>query len=1111
MSAQAPDTPAGDVSPELAALVARMRDAGIPPGVEELADALWLARWLPAPPEQARQVLSGTPEFAPPGGGGPEVSLPPGHSTSGVSTTDEGEQPDGARLFAPGAGAGGAAARMAPVRVPAAPALPEPLALQRGLRPLQRYRAPVRPVPRTLDERATAERAAETGLVLPVMRTDRRREARLLLLMDVSTSTVVWQQALDELRQVCERAGAFREVRVQYLHEGPGGLPGCSAAPGRTGPLHAPEQLSDPTGRRLTLVVSDCAGPMWRSGRMQQLLYRWAVTAPVAVVQPLPQRMWLRTHMPARRGLLHRREGPAGTLEFRPDKGRVEPAAVPVPVLALRRTSLEGWARLVSGARGQSLQGAAGWVRADHAAATVPARATEELTGEERVRAFWRPASREARRLAVYLSAVPLYLPVMQLVQHAMLAGTGPEVLSEVLLGGLLRRREDADDPQAVRYDFLPGVAPRLRDRLAVEEAELLFKHLSDYVERKFGRSVRNFPALAGAFLRGAVDPDAGATESSGTDADEPVGLRAFAEVSAEVLRDLGARMPAPPRRAGLNAWELLSKGREALGRFEAEGLTRELDAAVGYLRQALDVAGSGKEKTSAAEELANALLSRWRARGVGEDLRDAWEAVGELVALSSRGSLIRGTVCWIQAIEVGRIGLGFAGVADSLRDWAVIAAHGAYRPQDFALAVLLYVADVDLTTVLEDAGTAPDALGRRQQAAEQLMYVRRTIAEADAAPDEFGPFPVAAPEEWYLAHMHRAIDAAGVRISFPEPERGHLVRGLLWFEVAQEHERRGRETGRPRTKRVVDAAEHAISDLLVAVHDEGMLPAAERCRTWLTVASAAEILQPPRDDGRERRMMVSAVEEALQAAGEDESLLVDCHLWAARIYRERYTKTAEPEQLDRAVEAWTAALPLLGEDDPQRLEALTDLGGGLLVRFRATRSPDDANRAVQVLRTAVDETPPDDSGLAVRRHNLGLAHWARYEDQQILSDLYEAEWILGEAIHGSEEEPTQFLVRCWLDRGGVCLDLHARTREVAQLYSAINYYARALNIAQALGSAELMAQALMNRGRGLEALGSLGEARHHYRQALELTPDTDRSEFLRTALARLDSGTAPE
>ncbi|MET9971455.1 hypothetical protein ABZZ80_37530, partial [Streptomyces sp. NPDC006356] len=241
MTPRAPDLPADGVSPVLTALVARMRDAGIPPGVEELADALWLARWLPASPERADRAKP-APSPGPEPALGPGISPPlPPRPLGTPGEDDEERQPDSARLFAPGPGGDGTDVRMTPVRVPAAPALPEPLALQRGLRPLQRYRAPVRPVPRTLDEHATAERAAESGLVLPVLRTDRRREARLLLLMDVSTSTVVWQQALDELRQVCARAGAFREVQVRYLHEAPGGLPGCAATPEPGAALHAPE------------------------------------------------------------------------------------------------------------------------------------------------------------------------------------------------------------------------------------------------------------------------------------------------------------------------------------------------------------------------------------------------------------------------------------------------------------------------------------------------------------------------------------------------------------------------------------------------------------------------------------------------------------------------------------------------------------------------------------------------------------------------------------------------------------------------------------------------------------------------------------------------------
>ncbi|MCD9878018.1 SAV_2336 N-terminal domain-related protein [Streptomyces guryensis] len=1111
MPARAPDPSAGEVSPELTALVARLREAGIAPGVEELADALWLARWLPGPSEAAPQGADGTGDLTTTPDGGPDTTAISVPQPGPVTPTVESEQQDRAGLFAPGAGGERAAVRMTPVRVPAAPALPEPLALQRALRPLQRYRAPVRPVPRTLDEQATAERAAESGLVLPVLRADRRREARLLLVMDVSTSMAVWQQALDELRQVCERAGAFREVRMQYLHETAEGLPGLAATPERTGPLHAPEQLSDPTGRRLTLVLSDCAGPMWRSGRMQQLLHRWAATAPVAVVQPLPQRMWTRTHLPARRGVLHRREGPAGTLGFTPEKGRVDPAAAPIPVLALRRGSVEGWARLLSGARGQSLTAAAGWVRADHAASIAPVRAAQDLSAEERVRVFRRNASREARRLAVHLSAVPLYLPVMQLVQHAMLAGTGPEVLSEVLLGGLVRRRDDADDPQAVRYEFLPGVAPRLRERLAVDEAELLFKHLSDYVERKFGRSVRNFPAMAGAFLRGAVDPGPAPVADPRTDVPEPAGLRAFAEVSADVLRDLGARIPAAPELVPTlpapNARELLSRGREAIGRYETQGSTRELDAAVEYLRQAVEAARSGKERASAAEELANALLSRWRVRGVGEDLRDAWEAVGD-GPVTGRACLIRGTVCWLQSREASRVGVEFAGIPDSLREWARGVPDGTAHAQ----AVLLYLADRDLTLVLDDAETTPDALDRRRIAAETLVHVRRAVARSTLLTEgQEASVPVPDPEQRYLAHLHRAIEAAGTRIQFPEPEGAHALRGALWFEVAQHYAGSGPATARPHPERASLAAERAVEDLLVAVRDETVLPSAERCRIWLTVAASVEILQPPREDGRERRLMMSAVEQALAAAGDDEALLLDCHLWAARVYRDRFERTGDLAHLDRAVEAWTAADSLLGEDDAQQREVLTEFGVDLLRRGEATGSAEDVNRAVQLLRTAVEETPSGDPRLAERQRQLALAHWRRFSVQGVLSDLYEAEWILGAAIHGSAEGAHEFLARCRLQRGRVCEALHARTGDVGHLYNANNHYANAFSSAQAASMPELTAEVLMSRGRVRESLGEADVAVRHYAQALELTEDPDRARDLRSALARLNPETAPE
>ncbi|MBD0843551.1 SAV_2336 N-terminal domain-related protein [Streptomyces sp. TRM68416] len=1077
MSSRAPGIPTGDVSTVLTALVARMRDAGLAPGVEELADALWLAQWLPAPARRSGPTGTPPPPDDEPSPGSGTTPVGPPRTPRLPADQPAPQPPDSARLFAPGPGGDGTDTGMTPVRVPAAPALPEPLALQRGLRPLQRYRAPVRPVPRTLDEHATAQRAAESGLVLPVLRTDRRREARLLLLMDVSTSTVVWQQALDELRQVCARAGAFREVQVRYLHESPGGRPGFAAVPDPGAVLSAPEQLSDPTGRRVTLVLSDCAGPMWRSGRVQRLLHRWATTAPVAVVQPLPQRMWLRTHLPARRGLLHRQEGPAGTLTFRPDRGRAQAGALPVPVLALRRESVEGWARLVSGATGQSLAAAAGWVRADHPVSGAPVRAAEERTAAERVNVFWRPASSDARRLAVYLSAVPLYLPVMQLVQHAMLAGSGPDVLSEVLLSGLLRRREDADDPRAVRYDFLPGVATELRSRLTVDDVELLFKHCSEYVERKFGRSARNFPALAGAFLRGAVPPDARTAPGER----EPAGLRAFAEVSAEVLRDLGARLPAPVAvGTGHTAAELLELGRRALARFHGEGLARELDAAVGYFQQALASARSDWEGNTASEELADALLTRWRVRRVGDDLGEAWEVVQGV--FSARGRLVLGGVSWAQAQEVRAAGIDFDGIPESLRVWARRKRGSTER----ALHVLLYLADLSLTAALEDTA-AGDA--ERTAAAEALAFVRRAVGE-------LGPRRGNDTRSWYVGHLERAVAAAEAWLGLAPSAQGLAVCGRLWLDLARHYDE---EPARA-------AAANAVDDLMHAVRDETALPDAERCRIWLDVASAAEIPQAHSDE----HLATHAVDQALRAAGDDPELRLESLLRVAQSHGDRRSMPDDLTRLDRAVGAWGEAVQLLDEDDPRRPEVLTQLGRALHRRFSLHRNPDDISGSIEYLRQAVDASLPDDPRLGRRRRHLGDAYESRYRLSDVLTDLYEASWLFAEAVRGSADDPA-FLAQCWESRGTAAVLLFERTGAITHLHTAIDFFNRAVEYAEEADDPELAASALTGRGQARARQGRPRTARGDYVRALGLTKNRDRARRIRTHIDRLPLETADE
>ncbi|MCZ1007512.1 SAV_2336 N-terminal domain-related protein [Streptomyces lydicus] len=503
--------------------------------------------------------------------------------------------------------------RLGEVAVPIASAFPGLLPLQRALRPIQRYRPPVAPARRKLDEPATAELSAHAEMIIPVLRGVHRRAAALRLLMDGSSSMAVWEQMLHDLRQVCERVGAFRDVTVHYLH--PHGQDiGVAAAPGPGRPLRPADQLHDPTGHHLTLVVSDCAGPLWRDGRMQRLLYRWAADAPLAVVQPLPQRMWARTLLPAvaapssaarapTKPSASARPAVAGARRGTGRRARGAPQAAPSGPVR-HPSALGSWARLAAADAGLSLRGAACVVRADHGAGQpVPPPEPERAAPARMVRAFDQQASPAARLLAVHLSAVPLALPVIQLVQRAMLPQTGPAELAEVLLSGLVTQLPAEEGTPGEQggvsgpwYDFVPGVRDELLGRLSAGEAALVLKHCSLYIERTFGRSARNFPAVAVAMLSGSGrEPETGQRAVP-----EP-----FARVSERVLRRFEPALRPPARRPyapdgpaaeAPPSWSATEQGRAV----------RDLIEAVRLLRAAterLPVAGT---------DLARALLHAW-------------------------------------------------------------------------------------------------------------------------------------------------------------------------------------------------------------------------------------------------------------------------------------------------------------------------------------------------------------------------------------------------------------------------------------------------------------------------------------------------------------------
>lgn len=594
------------MSTRLNRLLAVLEAAGVRLTPAELAEAIWLALRVDVAGQLSAAgvgapTVPSAPSVDPASGptssrssGRPDqvdLRLPAPHGGSpGPGTSDPGagssEDPTAPRedgparpAFQPAADAeqagGGADGNLEldavpgwPLLVRSASALPRSGQALAALRPLKRRIRSGHHL--TIDEEATARRIAERRLWTPVWRPAANRWLHLTLVLDRSSVDGVWSRLGHEIQVLLERLGAFRTVRVVHLGLRRDGTL-CvmrQGRPGRSGPavdVRSPLTLADRTGDHLLLVLSDCVSDPWHSGAASGMLGHWARRAPVAILQPLPERLWFRTGLNPVPGRLSapRAGAPAADYGFAAARRRVAPArTIAVPVLEIDSRWLRPWADLVAGRAVGGIDAVATPAAGPTGSATAPVdfatasfgvstgegvgrprnggqdtggprQPGPEPSGNRRVREFRAAASAPAYQLARYLSAaVPLNLAVMRVVQAVMLPESGPSHFAEVLYGGLLAPVfPDGGAADEQHFEFQPGVRQALMGTLNHAEAGRVLVEVSSYVERHLQRAGASFTAVMSAPVGGLTVP----------------ALRQpFARIRSEVLRRLVMRTGTP-------------------------------------------------------------------------------------------------------------------------------------------------------------------------------------------------------------------------------------------------------------------------------------------------------------------------------------------------------------------------------------------------------------------------------------------------------------------------------------------------------------------------------------------------------------------------------------
>ncbi len=484
-------------------LQTRFAKAGLPLDARELAEVLWLAQFdlVPAtvePKEESHEPGDDSESSAPKS---PPPVAPP-------TETGQTAQTEAASLSVAGTATGeGSPAHE--VRLPGATPLPQSLALGRALRPLARRRASNHLL--ELDEDATAERAAETiGCVTPVFRPSPERWFSVAIVVEEGAAMSVWQPTAEELARLFAQHGGFNEINLWRLRFQTAKPPALVSHNGNLQPI---ESLSRLGGRQLVVLLTDGVSTRWSDGRMAETLARWGRTGTVVIAQVLGERLWHHTALGEPQFVV------ATEIPGAPNRALVTEPRLPkntmaFPLVSLSPELIAEWARMVmhpgerysavalsdrlpacreSGDKASRLpaEGPTSWQ-------LVGQTQLVEQSAEERLAEFRRLVSDEAYQLAIYLSWLPLALPVMRLAQAAMFAEARRETLAEFLLAGIVRRK-DGDQPIAnpnnQQFVFHDGIRETLQTRIRRDELPPILRLIGDYISHRIGRRF-SFTAL---------------------------------------------------------------------------------------------------------------------------------------------------------------------------------------------------------------------------------------------------------------------------------------------------------------------------------------------------------------------------------------------------------------------------------------------------------------------------------------------------------------------------------------------------------------------------------------------------------------------------------------
>ena len=397
--------------------------------------------------------------------------------------------------------------------------------------------------------------------IIPNYKHQKVRALDAILIIEECSSMVIWKDMASEVRDWLERLGAFRDVKLYRM--------GWEETVNKVkiNPFFSqvqtlsPKDLNHPRGERLILFFSDCTSPAWYEGRYNKVLKEWGTKQIVTLLSPFPEKLWHRTALSQGWRVQLQNEYPRRPpkqwkMRNLPDllsiklemeyeekevkntfnqyiKQEIESNYFSLPILSLTPHSTAAWSQVIDGnydafCAGRLLEIEPNGNSNNSPFSDIP---SSETQAEKAIKIFENTASYYAWELMKKLSAVPINLSVIRLIQQELISYSTPSDIAEVLLSNLLQPKTPFNffvNTNQLEFEFISNIRQLLLEELGKTRAIEVIAKLSDYIAQKIGLSTRDFQALL------LTNPQE-LKQKEGSSL-----IRAFALISAEVFSQLG-------------------------------------------------------------------------------------------------------------------------------------------------------------------------------------------------------------------------------------------------------------------------------------------------------------------------------------------------------------------------------------------------------------------------------------------------------------------------------------------------------------------------------------------------------------------------------------------